>query len=1202
VSAKPSVNDELTLLIHLEKTIRNGILGKSEYEILGEDPKRRLFAGVLFPSEDVLPTTPREPQGDPQPQYLSIVKNCNIGLEFLVKPKKGSIKLNVSGSFKLYPRVFPTFYEQLTYLEYLTAQSNSTTELDSESYDSDFEGTTTDQDATGEDPEVRHKGLSLAEKYRQVEVRFQNLEITLDPARREPLPISLKEALEHAIQRCMSWNDLFSVSPDCIDKHNTVKITSIPQNAKAYAEFIEGIRSSVFRLPNWSATLIAEQREYKTKSGDVYTQIVVSLVNTTPALRDSTELPTGHPLEFFDCELRVSVANAEHIPYEFDGIPYDYRTNKKFDVKGINCVGYRADHTPSVTFYTDTVPMYFQDLYRTRDDLSVRFSDLLNPDSVVKTLKDITLRMRQYLDEWKMFIENKGDASHRLRTEQEVESCRRDMEEFEKEISSFELGIYALQRDSRLMQAFTIMNQVFLKSGAGKYRAWRLFQIVFIVRILPSLFAREVSDQDPRRTEIIDSINYADVLWFPTGGGKTEAYLGLITTALFYDRLRGKKTGCTAWLRFPLRMLSKQQLDRIARVLMFAEEYRQADPQLTQGAPFSIGFFAGSGNTDNFVDEHARRKYFQSETAKTKKMLLHRCPYCGSKLKLDFDDEAWRFLHVCGNRSCFVVNSSVLRGVLPVYITDSEVYRFVPSVLCGTVDKLAILSRYREFAHIFGQVNGKCPKHGYFSDGCIVGLYDKYRSCNESARKTTVYRDYVQRLRAEFYDPVPLLLIQDELHLLKEELGALDSHYEGAVLEFARNFGKKEYHLPKIIAATATIEAYDRHINHLYTRKARRYPSMGYKKGESFYATSTPVVKRRLYIGILPHTRALDEVINRCLYLYHREIVRLYRDPSAWTEFSWENITNREEFLELLSLYDMSVVYVNEKNRATDILRRLSEVTTPRFKTELNDENFEHHTEVLTGADEMDRIVDTIDRIEMEKEVHTYPNKLHTLIATSLISHGVDLERINAFFLAGMPSKQAEYIQATSRSARSHAGMVVSVFRPNDLRERSQYQYFVQNHIFMDQLVDPVPINRLTIKAIERTTPGLLSGLLLCVHSQRHTSTIYNCDEYRKYCADLTTKGIDIRAELLKQLKRIIGTTWDYFPLSARKRAEDVIEDQFVELDNILHTAPATEKIKSERVLNPLTSFRDIEEGIPLEPTHETGWILASLDRMRTND
>jgi len=1223
LSKKNDPMDEVIFVKHMQKVLKNGMLGRGEDIVLGSAPTRRFFSGVLFPDyESFSSQVSQNSAGDPQPQYRSLAKNCNLGLEFLARPKDGEIKLRVQTSFKLYPRLLPEFDEQgafFAFIESGKAATQNVAEVENENFDEvTFDNVFVDGDKESQDPvesqetetmvkadsaatKAADRGLKLLEKYKALPVVIEPLEFIIDiEDLMQNQEINIQPYIQKAINQILTRSDIFSVSEEFLEKTGAVPLEKKPTNKAEFQKYLEKIRSTNLRLPLWDGEINVEARPYLDRDGERVYRVVVSLINKTivPS-KELKEKPSGHPLEFFDVVIKVQCDANLQKQYEFDGAPRDYKYDKRYSVKGINCVGLSSTEGDLITLETETVPDYFQPLYRTKEDLKAYFEDLMDPNKSLQQLKEISLSMRKYLVEWKSYINQMGDHEQPLQNETERKQCELEYEEYEAEIRSFELGVYVLSQknDKRLLNAFNLMNRVFLNAGNGKYNSWRLFQIIFIVRLLPSLFSREVIETDPHYEEIMESSQFADVLWFPTGGGKTEAYLGLIVTGLFYDRLRGKKRGCSTWIRFPLRMLSKNQLDRLARILIFAEEIRQLAPECKgKGAPFSIGFFAGSRNTPNFVSQQSRTSLFSSEVTRRKAMILHRCPSCSGSITLDFDEQSWRMLHLCTNESCFVVKSPILHGILPVYVTDSEVYRFIPSVLCGTVDKLAILGRYREFSHLFGQVGGICSKHGFFSDNCIVGRYDEYNSCGESI--TTVDRVKTQEMKASFYDPVPSFLIQDELHLLKEELGVLNGHYEGVLNELSRNFGRKPTHVPKIIAATATIEAYEHHIKHLYLRKPRKYPSMGFKKGESFYATSTPHIDRRLYMGVLSHSKSQDEVVGRALYLYHKEIYRLYQSAgTVWSTIGFESIKDEAGFLNLLAQYDLSVVYVNQKTMAHDVRRRILETLTPDLTRDIG-QAFELYNEILIGENEMDKIVEVIDRIESERVVRSvtdYHNKLHTLIATSLISHGVDLERINAFFMAGMPSKQAEYIQASSRSARSHAGLVFVSFRPNDLRERSQFQYFIQNHVFMDRLVDPVPINRMSIKAIQRSMPGILSGLLFNLHSQHHAKTIFSAPEYRSYIAKKNVKKGAIQAEIIDQLQRIIiGSDRTIFPLTAIEKAERFITNYFYELENTLNNS--TGKIKDEDVLNPITSFRDIEAGIPLNSGRETARILGVSD------
>lgn len=1218
MSKKIHPDDEVKFVSHMHRVLKDGLLGRSENILLGSAPTKRFFSGVLFPDfESFSSQLDDENESDPQPQYRSLAKNFNIGLEFLVRPINGIICLKINSSFKLYPRLFPSFKEQDSFLDFLEVnngqkrnnletenrlENNPTNDFLEEIEQRDPEILIQVTESNFEDREESDKGLKLLEKYKAVLVKIDTFEVTINVENAlngNELEVDVQPYIQQAIAEAVEWPDLFSISEKYIEKTGAVPINNRPSDCEIFKKNVEQIKSEKVRFPLWAGKIKVETRPYLDKDGENIFRVAITLVNTTGVPnRELNEKPTGHPLEFFDSCLEVKCLKQLHKSFEFDGAPQDYKYDKTYEVKGINSVGLSLYDGDFINFNTETIPDYFQALYRTKDEELLRayFEELMDPSKTVKKLTEISLSMRKYLAEWKIFLNGRGDEQQPLRNEREVQQCENEYVEFEAEIDSFDLGIYVLSqnRDKRLMNAFNLMNQVFMDAGKGKYSSWRLFQIIFIVRLLPSLYSREVEETDHKYQEIIASAEIADVLWFPTGGGKTEAYLGLVVTSLFYDRLRGKKCGCSAWIRFPLRMLSKNQLDRLAKILIFAEKVRQTTPEcIGKGLPFSIGFFAGSSNTFNFLSAKEKNNLLSSESSRRKAKLLHRCPSCSHQVSIEFDEQRWRILHRCTNKDCFVVRSPILDGVLPIYVTDSEVYRFVPSILCGTVDKLAILGRYREFSHIFGQIGGICSKHGFYSDSCIVGRNDEFNSCKENVASSNKVR--TRDAKASFYDPVPTLFIQDELHLLKEELGVLNGHYEGILNEFSRNFGRKVHHLPKVIAATATIESYEHHVKHLYLRRPRKYPSMGYKKGESFYATSTPYIKRRLYMGVLSHSKSQDEVIGRALYLYNMEIQKLYQGSNyLWKKFDFKSIADEEAFLKLLGQYDLSVVYVNQKVMAHDIRRRIIESINSSLSQDTG-QTFELFNEILTGETEMEKIVAVIDRIESELKSDSfeqYKSKLHTLIATSLISHGVDLDRINAFFMAGMPSKQAEYIQASSRSARSHAGLVFVSFRPNDLRERSQYQYFIQNHIFMDRLVDPVPINRMSIKAIQRSLPGILSGLLLNLHSQYHDKTIFAGPDYRSYIAKKKVKNGHIQSDIIAQLRRvIIGTDRTAFPLTAVEKAEKFIENYFYELEHILNSTLG--KIKDEDVLNPITSFRDIEAGIPLNSDRETSRILG---------
>jgi hypothetical protein len=249
---------------------------------------------------------------------------------------------------------------------------------------------------------------------------------------------------------------------------------------------------------------------------------------------------------------------------------------------------------------TEALARFAQPRRTTSQQPTARFADLLSHP--FETLEAIRQAMLSYAASWQADV---LDGNVRELSSEELAQCRRDHELFRQEEERFAAGVAALAADERLRRAFDAMNRVFQRTAGGRYDSWHLFQIVFIVSQLPALACREdvVEGEWPAgtRREWPDALEWADVLWFPTGGGKTEAYLGLIACAALFDRLRGKRFGVTAWLRFPLRMLSVQQLQRAAVVLWEAEQERlrlQGDAS-SNSDKISLGYFVGGTSTPN---------------------------------------------------------------------------------------------------------------------------------------------------------------------------------------------------------------------------------------------------------------------------------------------------------------------------------------------------------------------------------------------------------------------------------------------------------------------------------------------------------------------------------------------------------------------------------------------------------------------------
>ena len=560
-------------------------------------------------------------------------------------------------------------------------------------------------------------------------------------------------------------------------------------------------------------------------------------------------------------------------------------------------------------------------------------------------------------------------------------------------------------------------------------------------------------------------------------------------------------------MRFPLRLLSLQQLQRLADVMGAAELVRRETPSVncSSNDPFSIGYLVGSGNTPNaltkFGDGGLLTDFQQNPSLMKRYLTIPNCPFCGQRtVKMDLDREHTRLIHRCTNAQCPEVSNN---GVLPIFIVDNEIYRYLPTVIAGTIDKITAVGLQRKFSHLFGAVTHRCPKHGYMSlDECT----EKYADCKVKAKDA---------IPVEIKDPSPTLQIQDELHLLREELGAFNGHYETFLDTYQQ---KQENVRTKIIAATATIEEYETQIIHLYDRQARRFPVPGPSLGESFYATTLHNDTRRFFVGIMPHNYTHINAIVRIAELFHREIEDLYRDPNgAIDRLEFTKVETKDEFLQMLSNYEVFTTYLLSKREGD----RLNQSFDGQLNRELTDAGYSDvQNESIIGDTSFSEVAAILDRLETPSS--DFPNRLRSVTATSTISHGVDVERLNYMCFFGMPRQTAEYIQTSSRAGRDHPGVIIVCFNPARERDQSHYQLFAKYHEYLDRLVEPVPINRWSKFSIQRTIPGLFMGIFLNDYNIRMGGNLWSAKKVRQLIENREVHP-DAIIEYLEQAYRTSG-------------------------------------------------------------------------------
>jgi hypothetical protein len=857
----------------------------------------------------------------------------------------------------------------------------------------------------------------------------------------------------------------------------------------------------------------------------------------------------------------------------------DYRINPYTMAIGVNCDINSYVEGDSVTVSTDILPIYLQ--MRNKPGRiegyphgGPTFLDLA--DDPLPHLEAVLRGLQSYARDWT----SKFDGfvqSNILRLEQK-DDYELANGEFLEEIERFREGVEAISdpENSDLLTAFRLMNEAFglLSQAKPSIQGWYPYQLVFIVSNLPDLLART---QESNTSELNPV-----VLWYPTGGGKTEAYFGLAIANAFWDRLRAKSFGITAWCKFPLRLLSMQQLGRICALMAYAESVRLATnkiPDNLRGDPFSVGLYAGSKNSANFLD-------FPSEASKDttpsfeatgwsgsqdpldpfikRNRKMDKCPMCtledggSGTIVTTFNPTIPAFQHICdqcGSR-------------LHLHVSDTETFRWLPTIVVGTIDKLASLGRVPATKIFFGYARRKCDRHGYL-------LYDSDRcpvlSCGGQLENVQ-----------ETVDPAPSLLIQDELHFLRETLGAFDSHYEtmtlGIMREACRELDSRICGEWKIVGSTATIEGYQRQIRHLYgKRNAIRFPVPGPVKGEHFYSNDDPDEIQRLVLGFRPQNMSHVDAVMKVLLSFHRLTLPLANgDDEAWQSLGEPFMSMSEEKREeLMDRYRTSLTYALTRAECGGINKSFVRQLNPQMAKDGLPEFEQARVRNLTGEMGSDDVQKALNDLE-----HPPEDWIQAITATSMVSHGVDLEALNLIIFRGQPHTISEWIQAMSRVGRATGfpSIVVNVYNPNRERDATYYHHHKKYIEHAGALIRVVPITRFSPSALRKTAPGLFYNAVSYFASPQNV--------YYMYTGQLNRIFVSIK-ESVKDLMRM----YIDIPQGGLEPKEQRL---WQEMENLIETyqdileSPTSPK-KTLEALHVMTNLREVDVAARIVPAYDYG-------------
>jgi hypothetical protein len=631
-------------------------------------------------------------------------------------------------------------------------------------------------------------------------------------------------------------------------------------------------------------------------------------------------------------------------------------------------------------------------------------------------------------------------------------------------------GIALLTTDAVAREAFQLMNRAMATAArqrsperysGDRKPAWRLFQLAFV---LLSLVGIADPSNEAERCEV-------ELIFFPTGGGKTEAYLGVIGFTMLLRRLHGRARpdgglGVAVLLRYTLRLLTLDQLGRAATLVCALELLRQKNPARLGDVRFAVGLWVGRSATANTLEQVKKLiidyKNSASKTAPSP-FPLPNCPWCGRALGRDSlvlapnKTSPEEVIASCVSASgqppsdCAFSPRNNREG-LPVVFVDDQIYRELPAFIVATVDKFAMLPWRGETALLFGKATARDGKR------CFGPL------------------DNIPKGAVRLPDGLlpPDLIVQDELHLISGPLGTMVGLYETAIEWLSTRQVAGGLVRPKVIASTATVRRAREQIAALFGRpRTSLFPPPGVDASETFFARLDTRNPGRLYLGVAAPGRPLKAILLRTYVALLSAAQRQYRPDEADNQPADAYMTLAGYFNSLRELGGMRrLVEDDVRKRCGNIEERVPLDHGGRHPWGRN-RSIEMPVE-LTSREKAGAIKDAKDRLA---RTHAAKEHVDVLLASNMISVGVDIDRLGLMVVAGQPKSTSEYIQASSRVGRQAPGLVVTCFNVRRPRDRSHYERFVAYHESFYRYVEATSLTPFSGPALERGLTGTLVAM-----------------------------------------------------------------------------------------------------------------------------
>jgi hypothetical protein len=722
---------------------------------------------------------------------------------------------------------------------------------------------------------------------------------------------------------------------------------------------------------------------------------------------------------------------------------------------------------------TTFIPHYFNKpiVPMRREDLSLSMVDYSNPNKANETFSSLNHLADEY-EKWINQLANKKEIIEQFSAAQKnINNCH-------DYLLRIRNGIALLNSDSLAFHAFCLMNsamllqqlhyklplrerdqngnlitppdfqmpkiddpQTWYNSKTNVYGQWYPFQIAFILANICSM----TDPQTPERS-------FVDLIWFPTGGGKTEAYLGLSAYTIFLERLSETKNhttnfGITVLMRYTLRLLTSQQYERATSLICACETLRQADVDCLGQTPISIGLFVGGSTSPNTYSSAAESYYkLQASQLESNPFVVRKCPWCGAELgpssaqkKGPYSLHGYvnqkktknksEFHFTCDNPEC-----DFYKKRLPLTVIDEDIYNNPPTLLIGTVDKFATLIFNHQSQAIFG-----------YKDGQKLGN--------------------------------PSLIIQDELHLISGPLGSMVAIYETMIDELCTDRRQKNVIKPKIVASTATIAMAREQCHNLFDvppENVKIFPPSGLSANDSFFAVEKKGSSGREYVGV--YAPGAPSVSTAAIRLYSS----LFEAPVHVT-FPSTNL--QDAYYTNVGYYNSLRELGKAETWVSEDIPEHNKVIAGRYSS-LERDRQEIRYKELTSRIRSDEIPDNLHALE--KSIPN-PDTVDICLATSMISVGLDVSRLGLMTVSGQPKTTSEYIQVTSRVGRdsNRPGIVFVLFNPYKPRDKSIFESFQMFHSEFYSFVEPTSVSVFSPQIRRKALAAVLIGLAILMGTEK---------------------------------------------------------------------------------------------------------------------